>query len=189
MEQKMIVLQKIVHYLAALNEAIGLVGRHIAWVLVSAMISVILLQVFCRYVLNNALPWPEEAARALMIWMMAVVAGEAYRKGSFVAIDMLIFALPERTSRILKLLLFICAGIVLYKLVTLGIDFFERGFRARAATIHISRAWIYLAMPVCFFTMLLANIELCLREIGCLLGDKKDFELSICDGPAPASAE
>jgi TRAP-type C4-dicarboxylate transport system permease small subunit len=189
MEQKMFFLQKIVHYLARLNEVIGLIGRNIAWVLVTGMISVILLQVFCRYVLNNALPWPEETARALMIWMMAVVAGEAYRKGSFVAIDMLIYALPERASRILKLLLYIGAGIVLYKLVTLGIDFFERGFRSRAATIHISRAWIYLAMPVCFFTMLLANIELCLREIGCLFGDKKDFELSVLDASAPAIPE
>ena len=153
------------------------VGRNIAWVLVALMISVILLQVFFRYVLNNALPWPEEAARALMIWMMAVVAGEAYRKGSFVAIDMLILALPLRLASLLKLFLYLMAGLVLFKLFTLGIDFFERGFRARAASIHISRAWIYLAMPVCFFTMLLANIELCLREIGCLLGNKDDFLL------------
>lgn len=175
----MSILQKVVYCLAKLNETIGFVGRNIAWVLVTAMISIILLQVFFRYVLNGALPWPEEAARALMIWMMAVVAGEAYRKGSFVAIDMLLYALPERASRILKLLLLICAGVVLFKLVTLGIDFFERGFRSRAASIHISRAWIYLAMPVCFFTMLLANVELCLREIGCLFGDKKDFELCL----------
>ncbi|MBR7890186.1 TRAP transporter small permease subunit [Marinomonas sp. A79] len=185
----MIILQKVVQALSRLNDVIGFIGRHIAWVLVSAMISIILLQVFCRYVLNGALPWPEEAARALMIWMMAVVAGEAYRKGSFVAIDMLLFALPERASRVLKLLLLVVAGLVLLKLVTLGIDFFERGFRSRAASIHISRAWIYLAMPVCFFTMLLANIELCLREIGCLFGDKKDFELSFSDQTGSAASE
>ncbi|ETX10827.1 membrane protein [Marinomonas ushuaiensis DSM 15871] len=183
----MIILQRLVDYLAKLNEAIGFIGRNIAWVLVTAMISVILLQVFCRYVLNSALPWPEEAARALMIWMMAVVSGEAYRKGGFVAIDMLLFALPERASRILKLTLLVCAGIVLFKLVTLGIDFFERGFRSRAASMHISRAWIYLAMPVCFFTMLLANIELCLREIGCLFGDKKIFELELPSNSASSS--
>lgn len=185
----MIFLQTMVHYLARLNELIAYVGRNIAWVLVSAMIGVILLQVFCRYVLNDALPWPEEAARALMIWMMAVVAGEAYRKGGFVAIDMLLFALPERASRILKLCLLLCAAVVLFKLVTLGIDFFERGFRSRAASIHISRAWIYLAMPVCFFIMLLANIELCLREIGCLLGDKERFELRAKEGLTPERAE
>ncbi|EAQ63670.1 putative membrane protein [Marinomonas sp. MED121] len=155
------------------------VGRNIAWVLVALMISVILLQVFFRYVLNSALPWPEEAARALMIWMMAVVAGEAYRKGGFVAIDMLILALPTKLASVLKLALYLLAGLVLFKLFTLGIDFFERGFRSRAASIHISRAWIYLAMPVCFFTMLLSNIELVLREIGCLMGRADLYALDI----------
>lgn len=171
----MLMLAFIVSNLSKVNNLIHKAGRNVAWVLVSLMISVILLQVFCRYVLNNALPWPEEAARALMIWMMAVVAGEAYLKGSFVAIDMLILALPQRLASILKLLLYFMAGIVLFKLFTLGIDFFERGFRTRAASIHISRAWIYLAMPVCFFTMLLTNIELCLRELGCLLGNRDTF--------------
>lgn len=173
----MAILKRLVAWLAFVNELLNRIGRNIAWVLVTLMISVILLQVFCRYVLGNALPWPEEVARALMIWMMAVVAGEAYRRGSFVAIDMLLYALPSKASSLLKLALLLLAGAVLLKLSLMGVEFFERGFRSRAASIHISRAWIYLAMPVCFFTMLLANIELCLREIGCLLGDKKTFEL------------
>ncbi|AEF53951.1 TRAP transporter small permease [Marinomonas posidonica] len=168
----MAILRMLVSWFTAINMLLNRVGRNIAWVLVAMMISVILLQVFCRYVLGNALPWPEEAARALMIWMMAMVAGEAYRRGSFVAIDMFLSALPERASSLLKLVLLLVAGAVLVKLTVLGIDFFDRGFRSRAASIHISRAWIYLAMPVCFFTLLLANIELCLREIGCLLGHK-----------------
>ncbi|MBJ7555517.1 TRAP transporter small permease [Marinomonas spartinae] len=173
----MIVIKILVTVLARINEWISCIGRQIAWVLVSAMFGIILLQVFCRYVLNNALPWPEEAARALMIWMMAMVAGEAYRRGSFVAIDMFVHALPEKASSLLKLFLFVVSGIVLLKLSFLGVDFFERGFRVRAASMPIARAWIYLAMPICFATMLLANIELCLRELGCLMGYKKDFEL------------
>jgi TRAP-type C4-dicarboxylate transport system permease small subunit len=175
----MIMLRKLITGIAAINFLLSRIGRNIAWVLVTAMISVILLQVFCRYVLGNALPWPEEAARALMIWMMAVVSGEAYRRGSFVAIDMFLQALPDKASSLLKLVLLLMAGVALVKLTSMGIDFFERGFRSRAAAIHISRAWIYLAMPVCFFTMLLVNIELCLREIGCLLGHKKEFQLAM----------
>ncbi|MEL0636487.1 TRAP transporter small permease [Marinomonas sp. TI.3.20] len=180
----MIILKILVTYLARINELINKIGRQVAWVLVAAMISSILLQVFCRYVLNNALPWPEEAARGLMIWMTAMVAGEAYRKGSFVAIDMLAQALPEKASSLLKLLLFIVSGIVLVKLSFLGVDFFENGFRARAASMPISRAWIYLAMPVCFITMLLANVELCLREFGCLIGHRKYFELHFSSSAA-----
>jgi len=58
--------------LESLNTMIIRIGRSVAWVLVAAMVATILLQVFCRYALNSALPWPEEVARALMIWMMAL---------------------------------------------------------------------------------------------------------------------
>lgn len=43
--------------LEAVNNRMIWVGRQIAWVLVFAMVATILLQVFCRYVLSNALPW------------------------------------------------------------------------------------------------------------------------------------
>ena len=37
--------------------------------------AVVVLQVFCRYVLNASLPWPEEAAQFLFVW--AVFLGMA----------------------------------------------------------------------------------------------------------------
>jgi len=161
----MLYLNLAIRILSKLNLACATLGRSIAWILVAAMVATILLQVFCRYVLNDALPWPEEVARAFMIWMMALVAGEAYRQGSFVAIDLLQHSLPTLISSILKLLLLMVATLVLYQLFTLGLEFFQRGFRTRAASFHLSRAWIYLAMPVCFGTMLLVNVELVLEEL------------------------
>jgi TRAP-type C4-dicarboxylate transport system permease small subunit len=168
----MVYLNVAISLLAKTNRAIQKAGRSVAWILVAAMVLTILLQVFCRYVLNNALPWPEEVARAFMIWMMALVAGEAYREGSFVAIDLLHSALPERVAAFLKLTLLLIATLVLYQLFTLGLEFFQRGFRTRAASFQLSRAWIYLAMPVCFGTMLLVNIELVLDEMKLLFSAK-----------------
>jgi len=165
----MLYLNLAIRILSKFNLACAALGRSIAWVLVAAMVATILLQVFCRYVLNDALPWPEEVARAFMIWMMALVAGEAYRQGSFVAIDLLQHSLPKFISALLKLLLLMIATLVLYQLFTLGLEFFQRGFRTRAASFHLSRAWIYLAMPVCFGTMFLVNIELVLIELKTLL--------------------
>ncbi len=164
-------------WLTRLNTTLSSIGRSIAWVLVALMVFAILLQVVFRYVLNNALPWPEEVARALMIWMMALVASHAYRHGSFVAIDVLSEFLPPKITTLLKLVLLFIAGLVLIKLFTMGLDFFQRGFRTRAASFHLSRAWIYLAMPVCFGTMLLVNIELLLRAVGSIFGREEDFTI------------
>ncbi|MFT4675449.1 MAG: TRAP-type C4-dicarboxylate transport system permease small subunit [Reinekea sp.] len=147
------------------NRMLMTISANMAWVLVALMVLTILLQVFCRYVLNSALPWPEEVARAFMIWMMALVAAQAYHNGSFVAIDMLHEMMPPAMARLLKLLLLVIAALVLFRLFTLGLEFFERGFRTRAASFKLPRAWIYLAMPVCFGTMLLVNIELILKNL------------------------
>ena len=69
------------------------------------MVIVILLQVFFRYVLNNALPWPDELARFLMLWMTGFIAPSAYRWGGFVSIEMLPQMLPKMIENILMLLL------------------------------------------------------------------------------------
>lgn len=55
----------------------------------SVMVAVIILQVFFRYALNSSLPWPDEAARFLMLWMTGLIAPSAYRWGGFVAIDII----------------------------------------------------------------------------------------------------
>ena len=107
--------------------------------------------------------------------MMGLVAGSGYRWGAFVALDMINDFLPTLLTRILKLILLLLAMVVLAQLFILAIEFFQRGFRTRAASFHLSRAWIYLAMPVCFGSMLMVNIELVLREVGRLFGNPEDF--------------
>ncbi|MFC5080332.1 2,3-diketo-L-gulonate TRAP transporter small permease protein YiaM [Vibrio thalassae] len=161
----MATLNQIVGGLTSLNDFIARIGKSIAWVLVTLMVATILLQVVCRYVFNSALPWPEEVARAMMIWMMALVASGAYRKGMFVSITMVPEALPQTLQRVLRLVLLALAFVVLVQLFSLSVEFFERGFRTRAASFNMKRAWIYLAMPVCFGTLLLANLELLLITI------------------------
>jgi TRAP-type transport system small permease protein len=83
--------------LLALCNGLGLVnsmllwlGRWIGAICLGLMVVAILAQVFYRYVLNNALPWPEEASRFLMLWSTGLMAPTAFRRGGFVAIDMII---------------------------------------------------------------------------------------------------
>ena len=61
----------VVRPLSAFNKTILRIGRGIGVVAVAFMVVAILIQVIFRYVLNNALPWPDEAARFCMLWMMA----------------------------------------------------------------------------------------------------------------------
>jgi len=58
--------------------------------LFSAMVVVTTMGVFYRYVLNNALPWAEEADRYLFIWLSFVGASITMRHKAHIAVDLLL---------------------------------------------------------------------------------------------------
>ena len=49
--------------IAFVNETVLRLGRAVGVVAIVLMVIAILIQVFFRYVLGNALPWPDEAAK------------------------------------------------------------------------------------------------------------------------------
>ena len=102
------------------NDICGWFGRWISVIALALMVLIILLQVFCRYALNNALPWPDEAARFLMLWLTGLMAPIALRQGGFVAIETLTQFLPRRGVTLLTLFLFTVSLMVLCVAVKLG---------------------------------------------------------------------
>lgn len=163
-------------------------GRWIGIVAVALMVVATLVQVVFRYVLNNALPWPDEAARFCMLWMTGLMAPTAFRRGGFVAIDMFTLALPRILGTILSLLLLLISLVVLF--VALRIGYAEvTGFGGRFATaslyvpsdltfsswIRVPRSWMMASILVGVALLLLVNIELILRNVIAALGGKDDL--------------
>ncbi|MGB1208991.1 MAG: TRAP transporter small permease, partial [Paracoccaceae bacterium] len=106
--------------LGAVNASVLRVGQAIGIFCVGAMVVAILIQVFFRYVLNNALPWPDEAARFCMLWMTGLMAPIAYRRGGFVAIDMIPRMMPNLVAQVLALVLLALSLVVLLTGIRLG---------------------------------------------------------------------
>ncbi len=161
------------------------IGRAIGVVAVALMVVAILIQVVFRYVLNNALPWPDEAARFCMLWMTGLMAPTALRRGGFVAIDMVSHLLPRFVGSLLNLFLLAVSLIVL--LVALRIGYSEvTGFGGRFATaslyvpgnltlsdwIRVPRSWMMASILVGVFLLVLVNIELLLRSLIFFTGGK-----------------
>ncbi|MFK7871053.1 MAG: TRAP transporter small permease [Roseobacter sp.] len=169
--------------LRLVNEAALALGRAIGIVAVAAMVVAILVQVFFRYVLNNALPWPDEAARFCMLWMTGLMAPTAFRRGAFVAIDTLIQFLPKRAGALLSLVLLVVSLMVM--LVAVQIGWSEvTGFAGRFATaslyvpldlsfetwLRVPRSWMMASLLVGLVMLISVNIELILRSIVKLMG-------------------
>lgn len=156
------------------------IGRAIGIVAIAFMVFAILIQVVARYVFNNALPWPDEAARFCMLWMAGLMAPTAFRRGSFVALDMISEFLPSRVVALLSLALLLISALILAVAVQIGWGEVT-GFGGRFATaslylptfdgwFRIPRSWMMLSLLVGVFLLLVVNIELILRSIVQMLG-------------------
>lgn len=169
------------------------IGWWISVVAIGLMVLSILLQVFFRYVLGSPLAWSEEAARFCMLWMTGFMAPLAYRQGGFVAIDMLVRALPKRAAEILYFVLLLVPLFVL--IVALPIGWGEvTGFSAKFATaslyypnfqgewVKVPRAWMGWSLLVGVVLLLTVNIELMLRAIISFFGGRETLR------PIPGAA-
>ena len=153
------------------------IGRQFAWIAIFLMVIVILIQVFFRYILNNALPWPDEVARFLMLWMTGLIAPSAYRWGGFVSIDLLERFLPKVISTLLTLFLLVISLIVLIIGLELGLKHINAGWIFNSSSIKIpfhliggkaepiKLAWMYMSLPIGIIFLISVNIELILRNI------------------------
>ena len=116
------------NYLQKINTFFLRIGRQLAWIAILLMVIVIMIQVFFRYGLNSALPWPDEAARFFMLWMTGLIAPSAYRWGGFVSIDILFNFLPSKIIKVLTLILLIISLMVLIVGLQFGIKHVESGW-------------------------------------------------------------
>ena len=180
--------------LDTINTRVLLFGRTIGLVALGLMVLVILAQIFFRYVLNNALPWPEEAARGLMIWMMALVAPSAYRYTGFVSIDMLHDLIPARLKNYLVLaILLLCSFVSVIMLQHAWSHFSapllfdssglnrllqDTGINQLLGTkIQFRTAYIYLAMSVLLMLILMVSLELILRQLARIIWGNERFPI------------
>ena len=181
MEIKISLLIYIHNFLKDFNSTILRIGRQLAWIAIFLMVVVILIQVFFRYILNNALPWPDELARFLMLWMTGFIAPSAYRWGGFVSIEMLPKLLPKLIENILLLILLSLSLFILIIGFQLGLQHIKIGWIFESSSIKIpfhlvggeqkalKLAWMYMSLPVGIFLLILVNIELILRKIFLIL--------------------
>ena len=181
MEIKISLLIYIHNFLKDFNSTILRIGRQLAWIAIFLMVVVILIQVFFRYILNNALPWPDELARFLMLWMTGFIAPSAYRWGGFVSIEMLPKLLPKLIENILLLILLSLSLFILIIGFQLGLQHIKIGWIFESSSIKIpfhliggeekalKLAWMYMSLPVGIFLLILVNIELILRKLFLIL--------------------
>jgi TRAP-type C4-dicarboxylate transport system permease small subunit len=171
-------MMQIITICAELNDRITKGCLFLGGLSIVLMVAAILVQVVFRYGFNNALSWPDEAARFCMLWMVGFMAPVALRRGGFVAVDALAFALPRRLASMLNLLLILIASVVVFMAVKIGWSEVT-GFSGRFATaalyvplsidfsewFRVPRSWMMASILFGFAWMLFIQFELFAIEL------------------------
>ncbi len=146
--------------LSALNEFICKVTRNLAGLTLIMMVFIVMLQIVCRYILNDSPAWTEEVARTMMVWTAFLVAPWAYREGLNVRIGFFADELPSRQRKFLNLVInFLICWILLVFLVE-SFGFWSRGLIIQANSLPIKVAWFYAILPVALTLLLFVSVEL-----------------------------
>ena len=116
--------------------------------LTAAMTIVVLLGVFTRYVLNDALPWTEEVARYILIWLSWLGGGIAMRRGSHIAVDLFIDKLSPPARAAIKFLGRVLILVFLTVCIVYGLDLVGRVAMQSTIALGISMQVPYASVPV-----------------------------------------
>lgn len=121
----------------------------LALVFLSAVMAVtILLQVFLRYVVKASLPWSEELARYLMVWIGLMGASIAVHEGRHVGVSLLV----DRTRGALRKAVtgIAMCGVLwfLWLMLSEGIRLVLNIWQQRSPAMNIPMAIPYAAIPL-----------------------------------------
>lgn len=160
-------------------------------IVMSILVLDIIWQVFARWIINNpefkisgflqalfvgmginpTFPWTEELATFLMIWVGMLGASVALKRGSHLGIDYIVSKFSVRSRRITEVFTFLCIGLFSFFGMLLGGLYlvgrtFELGQTSPA--MGLPMGYVYLAVPISGFFLVLYSIELVVERIRAL---------------------
>lgn len=120
-------------------------------ILFGAMIIIMALGVFFRYVLNNSLSWNIELSRFIFTWATFLGAVIAMRDGVHIRIDLLVDHVPEKIRQILNLINALFVLIFTLLITYIGFELVSRTGGTISAALSLPLNYVYyLALPATF---------------------------------------
>lgn len=130
------------------SEYVDKVSRAALLIIMAVMVSTILMQVFFRYVLNAAMPWPEELTIFLLSWMSFIGAGIALKGWQHIGITLFANMLPKKIQQYLSILVKITVLFFAGFLTYTGILLVQQSAHMVSDALRISMIWPRMSLPI-----------------------------------------
>ncbi|THB73124.1 MAG: TRAP transporter small permease [Desulfobulbaceae bacterium] len=153
-------LEKVALILGKINGLVEKLAVTLAWMMLFAITMLNIVQVFYRYVLNNALSWSEEASLWMMVWITFIILPVAYHKG--LNISMMFFRDMLGRNRIefvIRCVFHIVVLVIAVVCLDLAWDMYKGGSRIELPALEVSKAWVYMIMPPAWALLIIAAVE------------------------------
>lgn len=105
-------------------------------------------QIFMRYVVRQSTSWSEPILQMAIIYMVYLGTAVTFRRGAFVAIDMLRETARGTMKRIVDLFVFLACLVLVMHMVWYGWQMTMRAQFNVNPTLGISMSWAFLAIPL-----------------------------------------
>ncbi len=160
-------------FVRGLFAVMDMINRLVGYAMAAAlavMVVFTLLQVMVRFLLTKfgilmSVPWTEEMARYLMIWIVFLGSAIACRKGQLIALEFLVDAAPEPFGRILRVCALAISLVFFAMLVWLGWHYVTGNFIERSPVMQIRMSWVYVSLPIGAVLMVVNTLCLAIEEM------------------------
>lgn len=120
--------------------------------LIGAILVALITSVSCnvvgRALFNHSLPWADELARMLFVWLVFIGAAAAFSRYEHIAVDALVRRLPLRLAHILYLLQHLIITGLMGVMIWGGYQVLERS-SGRSAIMNVPLSFISLSLVLC----------------------------------------
>lgn len=154
-------------------------------ILATVMLAALSLQVFCRFVLGQALSWTEELALGCFSWSMLLAIALGLREVIHVRMDLLVDRLPAGAAAALDRLIHLVIAALALFLCWAGAAYVADSLGTTSAAIGYPIAWLYAAAPVSAAVLAVFALERVLRGPAAA-PDAPAADVAAAVGTAPA---
>lgn len=134
--------------LLALDRRLSGLALNLACLLLALICVLGLWQVLARFVFSQPSTWTEEAMRRLLIWCVMLGVVVAFRRGALVSVDLMLRLSRGWWRRVVRWIITLSSLAFLAVLLWFGIDLAWRVRFQTFASLDLSMAWAYAALPV-----------------------------------------
>jgi TRAP-type C4-dicarboxylate transport system permease small subunit len=160
--------------IGTIANALAAITSFLSRLMLLAVAIMLFVQVVLRFVFSYSLPWPEEASRYLMIWIVMLAGSLLVKDEQLVSVDFFDRFWPKNIIAYRNALFRLFLVGLLATLFWEGLGEAEFSYMRTTTALQISWFWVLLAIPVGSALMLLQMVVLIVRDLAVGAPDHKD---------------